>query len=502
MTHLSTFIALNFSSILLGFYPLPARAAQAPEKPFIFHLLSEPTSLDPIHMTSPTGNYLTQNIYRSLYRYQDHKGLIPEGTQTCDLQALVVTCKLNPQFTWSNGVVITAQDYVRSWQRLFSKEAKTLHQDLLKSVKNAKKIISGQLSKESLAIEARDKFTLVIELEEDDPEFLYKLASPALAAIPAYDIPKIENATQLITSGPYKILEWTKQQRIRLVPNEHYPEAKSRPPVEVLMVDDDATALRLYESQRMNFLRRLVTTELKKRLKDPELHQIPMARFDYIGFSKDLYPKLRQALTLAADYKALSDIYFSKGIFGCSSLPRHLMSVVPCYHFNLEKAQKLWLQVPKNLRERTYTFIYSLQGGEDVSRQVEWFEAQWKKNLHARIVLKPFEQAAYVNELQAGRYEIFRKGVSADRPTCAGGIEIFSKSHPENYLKLELPMFDALLNKLKTPSQCTQAVEMLMKHHQMIPLGEMHFSILARPTFKGWNLNSLNQLDLTDLRAR
>jgi oligopeptide transport system substrate-binding protein len=49
---------------------------------------------------------------------------------------------------------------------------------------------------------------------------------------------------------------------------------------------------------------------------------------------------------------------------------------------------------------------------------------------------------------------------------------------------------------------CTDAIHILADENWIVPLGEIHFSLLVSPKFTGWKLNSLNQLDLTGLKQR
>src|SRR5262249_31372533 len=113
----------------------------------------------------------------------------------------------------------------------------------------------------------------------------------------------------------------------------------------------------------------------------------------------------------------------------------------------------------------------------------------------------------YIAKLKAAPPAAFRKGVGLDRPTCLAGLEVMSKDHPENYLRINDAKFESYLVKLRREanpnrarSLCTKAIRQLMDQHLFIPMGEMHFSMMVKPQFVGWEVNETNQLDLTDLR--
>ncbi|MCB0412321.1 MAG: peptide ABC transporter substrate-binding protein, partial [Bdellovibrionales bacterium] len=153
------------------------------------------------------------------------------------------------------------------------------------------------------------------------------------------------------------------------------------------------------------------------------------------------------------------------------------------------------------------SFAYSVMGGDDIKRTVEWIQHQWKQNLSISVELFPVEQGYYLKQLSEHSFDLFRKGVGLDRPTCLAALQNFLPDHPENYLDLKDPKFQQVVEELEKPlserqrrQACSKAISILIEHSYLIPLGEMHFAILAKPQFTGWRLNEMNQLDLTDLR--
>jgi oligopeptide transport system substrate-binding protein len=356
-----------------------------------------------------------------------------------------------------------------------------------------------------LGIEALSDSKLEFVFSENDPEFEYKLIHPALSPLPPGGyLPPAKSAKQ-ICSGPYRIAEWTRKSHVRLEPNAHYPSAHRRPAVEAWFVDDDTTALRLYESDKLDFLRRLTATEIPRYKKSPQFHQIPMARFDYVGFGPELRDqgKLREALSEGIDFKSFLKIFDTQSPPGCPSLPARMLDRVHCQKPDFKKARTLLKELKKPI---SLEFHFSQMGGDDIARQAEWFQGQWKDHLGLKIGLIPAEQGLYVRRLRADPPAVFRKGVSLDRPTCTAALEIFLKDNPENYLKLDDKKYERLVRETreaKTASlkktACRRAVDYLMDRHLLIPLGEMYFTVLAKPRFAGWDLNELNQLDLSEL---
>jgi ABC-type oligopeptide transport system substrate-binding subunit len=110
---------------------------------------------------------------------------------------------------WSDGSPLIAKHAKAAFDRLF----KTSHPAtaMLYEIKNARKIVSGDISKDALKVKCVDDTTLEIEFEHDiDVDaFLQVLASPALFPIRDdivdYDPNWAKTTTTLACSGPFRV---------------------------------------------------------------------------------------------------------------------------------------------------------------------------------------------------------------------------------------------------------------------------------------------------------
>ncbi|MCM2281723.1 MAG: ABC transporter substrate-binding protein [Bdellovibrionaceae bacterium] len=492
----------------------PVSQANTGNEVFRFHVPNEPSSLDPSRWSSTDANYLFHNLYRGLYRYDSRQRLIPEGARECTRpDPLRVICTLNPDFKWSDGVFVEAQHYVLAFRHLVAPGSKSLGVELLQNVVGAMDAYSGKASATQLGVHAQSSQRLEFRLLKPDPDFLYKLTSPILVPIRSESFPDRTRAGQHVYNGPYRLDNWEIGKRLRLSSNSHYTRGRDRrPPIEVLVIDEDATALALYErggpSGGLSFLRRLPTGLIAKYKGRSDFKQIPMARFDYIGFGPELkgLPKMRQALSLAMDFDELRRIYDALGRPGCPGLPEEIMAETPCLNMNERAAKAAWAQVPAKFREKRWTYAFSGLGGDDIKKGAEWAQQQWRQRLGARVDLAQTEQTLFLSQLREKAPAIFRKGVGLDRPTCLAALETFSPGGAENFLSLDLPEYNEILAQLSRASTvaesrklCTRGIRVLIKDHWLIPLGRIHFTLLASPRFRGWDLNEMNQLDLAEL---
>ena len=141
---------------------------------------------------------------------------------------------------------------------------------------------------------------------------------------------------------------------------------------------------------------------------------------------------------------------------------------------------------------------------------MEWAQNQWSKNLGLKINLEAREQGMYLSTLRGNSINLFRKGVGVDGPSCLFALKTFSQTSGENYIKFNNPGYELILKKLsETPLNtseqrelCSAGIKLLIDSQQWIPLGEIHFAMLSDNKFEGFDINYLNQLDLTQLKRK
>lgn len=531
-------LKLRFFSLLLtllALAPVSPPAAAAERRPSAFqsetdetfrlHLPYEPESLDPARTKSVEANYFFNTIMRGLYQYKDKQGLVPDGAKKCTFQTSTkLVCELSEK-KWSDGSAVTAQDYLRTFRNLVAPDNPSPMVELLKNVSNALAIKSRQKPLEQLGVFAPTKDRLEIEFNAPEPDFLYKLTASALTPS-KYDTfpPPGSLGTEskpMVFNGPYRILKWQRGKSLTLEPNPYFQGGHpQRPKVEFLFLDDEQTALHLYEAKKLNFLRRLGAVHIAKFKARPDFHLAPLARFDYLGFGSELrdQPELRAALSYSADFSELQKILDALGIPGCPSLPEKFMDYPRCVRFDLKKAQAHLAKVPEEMRKRRLTLMFSKLGGDEVKRVMEWFQGQWQKNLGVRVELQQTEQQVYLATLREKPPALFRKGVGLDRLTCLAALETFKKDGAENFLKIADPIYEKAVSRVAStvvnnakgepqpPSPaakkaCGEAVQRLLDQHLLIPLGRIHFALLADTRYAGWTLNEMNQLDLSQIHA-
>lgn len=495
---------------------------QAAEPPiFRFHIFTDPMSLSPLKAESSFNSYIHTNLFHGLMTMKP-KGetgisLEPGLAQSCVFRApKLIECELRPDLKWANGKAITRDDFIRGFRDAFLSDAAPQPKAELISLLNAKDILAGKKTPDQLGVfpHPTEKNKIIFHFETPDADFLYKIATPVFGPRPAKV--KDEALARDYATGPYRLKEWKRGVYFLMEPNPNFVDApkdiplEERPLVKALVVSEDATAFKLYQTDELDFLRRVPAEHHKAIQSSPELVKAPFIRMDYIGFSARLKNQLalRQAIAHAINYDDFKSLFFARGRPGCFGLSNTLYDgEPPCFEFDLAKAKKFLAQVSPAILKEPIDFYYNLQGGDDILKAVQFFENQLKKNLKLKLNLQGLETAQMRDKLKTDTPDIFRRGVAVETPTCLGAVDVFRTDSPENFIGFS--GFKAEWETLAGPTTseskkklaCTSILKGLLDKAALIPLGEQHWMILVKKKFTGWQLNALNQLDLSRLRA-
>ncbi len=473
-------------------------AATAHSEVFRYAIITEPHSLDPTETVGVDSQHLLGTIFRGLYKISDDGKLELEGAQSCRWKTnLHLICKLK-KYKFSDGSSIVAEDYVRAFWYFLRKETKTTEIELLMNLKNAKSYHEG--SSQDLGVKAIDSKTLSFEFSSPDPEFEYKLASPLF--FPFKTPPSKKQIPNMVTNGPYRITDWDKN-KISLEPNNFFVGGHyQRPKLEIRFIPDENTLMTMFDSGRLDFIRRLPTLALNKYRSHSGFIARPLSRFDYLGFGPGLkdFPALRKVMTESANYEEFRKLFDSLGRPGCPSFPESYVDHPRCYNF--EKKNFAKLEHP----EKPLRFLINQTGGEDLKRGAEWFQNQWSKNLQLKTSIESIEGKVFLSEIRNNPPDIFRMGVPLTRPTCLAAVELFRSTSENNLVHLNDPELDRLILKLEQTKNtqqkrkaCGRALERLLKLYALIPLGQFQFFMVVSEKFKGLHINELNHLDLSQL---
>src|SRR5580692_1888990 len=246
---------------------------------------AEPQSLDPAIMTGEPDLRVVTSIFEGLTRLDPTNALpIPGLAASWDISPdqKVYTFHMRTNLVWSTGEPLTADDVIYSWLRALNPETASDYAGQLYFLKNGEEYNTGVIKDPSLVgCKALDRYTVRAELKNPTAFFLDLCAFPTLLVVPRQTIEKYGDrwlsARPLPSSGPYELVAWRVNDKIRVRKNERYWDAANTKlgVVDFLAIASAPVALNLYETGAADVVwdKDLVPTELMDVLsKRPDFH--------------------------------------------------------------------------------------------------------------------------------------------------------------------------------------------------------------------------------------
>lgn len=466
--------------------------SQAVAEPAAFSLsVSEiPKSFDPHILRSSSGQYVQQQLYRNFYRLNKKNEFIPELGEKCVKKTNSWVCEIKKSAKWSDGSDIVAGDFLKSFQRILTLPSPRT--DLLFSVQNAEDIFNKKkpLSDLGFNVLGPKKFEILWQKKNEPAEFI--LMSPLFVPL------KNGDQHSKIFSGPYQISS-SSSTELKMQANAHYFKKNHRPNLNWILFDENL-AYQAFESQKLDFLRRVPTSRIPEVKNKPDFFQSPVLRLDSLFFGPELKSdlNLRKLLIASLDYDQMQKLFNSDPRPGCVGIPLSFYSGPEVCYPNLKTKS-----IIKNQKPLQYT--YSSLGGEDHRRLSEWLQSEWRKQLGLQIQVRGLENKIFLNQIRTQPPSLFRRGLSPENPTCFGALESFHSSNSDNLSILKDQKFDDLLLSLKqspTSKKCREVLQYLLDQNVMIPTGRIYFSFRMSQKWQNLELNLLNHMDLGELQEK
>ncbi|MEO7970369.1 MAG: peptide ABC transporter substrate-binding protein [bacterium] len=300
-----------------------------------------PQTFDPAFAAAPPDTDLVRAIFEGLTDY-DPQTLTPVPAVATKWEASnggrTWTFYLRDDARWSNGAVVTAEDFVRSWQRTVNLGELAPHTDLLANIEGAEKkpvVPAGQApaqpalaphssgSNQAAAREPQPVFgaealsdrVLRVRLRRPDMNF------PALVAHPVFRPVKLDvdapagrlSASGLLSNGAFAVAQ-TNNERVLLARAENYWDKQqvTLQSVEFVGARDTESALAAYRSGGVDAVTNAALEPLAIKLLAPytDFRRTTFGALTYYTFNTARAPfddvRVREALAIAIDRDRIS----------------------------------------------------------------------------------------------------------------------------------------------------------------------------------------------------
>lgn len=426
--------------------------------------IQEPAFIDPYNAQESEGVQVVYDVFDSLVDFDPLTSEIePSVAETWSANAdfTVWTFKLRKGTKFHNGREVKAGDFVYAWNRIASPADKTVpvpsdvsyHLSAIKGFDVSQQTTDSVVLLEGL--KAVDDYTLEVTLSYPFADFQYVVGHPALAPVPKEAVEGGVNYTTIekgqkvtkfvkysempVGNGPFKLTEpWKHNQYIKVERFDDYWGDKAKlSGVEYRVFKDDETAFLEFKAGNVDFTKNIPTGQIRATASEfgtsKDGYTASPGASTLLGAETSTYyinannrkeflddPKVRAAISLAIDRKAIADTVF-EGVY------KPATGLVPPGVVGFEPDQGRYTKTdPKAakelLAEAGYpdgkglpTFDLEFNTGAGHEKVMEVVESNLA-DIGIKTDLKGMEWAQFIDYRQAGKHELARDGWVFDYP--------------------------------------------------------------------------------------
>lgn len=381
---------------------------------------------------------------------------------------------LDENARWSNGEIVTAADFVASWQRLIAPENGSPLARYLSymGVANANAILRGEKAATELGVEALNPHSLKIQLEQAN--FLLPKMLAHVSLLPTYQ--GIAPSSSLISNGAYRLIEH-QPNRLKLAgspdlafPIVYYDLLANRETGYDIIENPAHDAAELYT------LPRLCHYFYEFNFNDPLLSQKPV----------------RQAIRAM-----LPPLEISRG-FGIPSyfaVPPSLLSV---------NNQAVVMATPEQFISPNSPLVFRLSydlAGNHPQIAANILRALGQSDLF-RTERQPMSWEALLQQREQKQFQLARGGWCADFPDPVAFLQPFHSRSPDNKSGYSNADVDGVLEQLQQQPLENSERERLIRHIlsileedvALLPLFQYQRRLVVHPSVQGIDLRNSSEV--------
>ena len=190
-------------------------------------LTQEPPQLNGMKATDQVSILVLSHVMEGLVRYDRRGNIVPGVAERWEMDDEGATFWLRKNALWSDGLPVTAHDFVFAWQNALDPATASEYAFILYSIKNGEAVNRGDMEPSELAVEAVNDYELRVQFERPTGYFI------KLTAFSTYFPVRKDffesrgdryaaDAGDLIYNGPFKMTDWVHSASLKMVKNESY----------------------------------------------------------------------------------------------------------------------------------------------------------------------------------------------------------------------------------------------------------------------------------------
>lgn len=466
------------------------------EKVFRYAESTDPTTLDPDKADSIIDNEVIHATQEGLVR-NTAGNVTPGIAESWDVSddGLTYTFHLRSDAKWSDGVAVTANDFVYGLQRLMDPDTASEYAFIGEYIKNGSQVETGAMDPSELGVKATDDHTLVITLEQPTSFFLTLIGGNA-AFMPVredivdkYGTDFAATADKSVYSGPF-VISSTDNGEYVFTKNENYWDKDNikLDRAEMMIVADASTQLAMYEQGELDYVT-IPTDSVADYDDQDEEYMNGNEDFFYINENSDnpiLSDKnFRLALNYGLDRNqyiklATNDVYTASNTLVMPLVAGYDGKTYgDCYTLDSypldgdqDKAQEYLKKAmaDNNISDPSDISVEITTTDLDSAKKIaEVCQELWQQSLGIKVTVKQVTYSdIYGSVLPNGDYEIGFGGWGPDYSDPYTYLNLFKTDCSFNYSNYSNDAFDQLLDQSQTETDEKTRMDELNKAEQLL----------------------------------
>lgn len=491
----------------------------------------EPANIDPEVATGVPENNIMVALFEGLVR-PDPKDLspLPGVAERWDISpdGKIYTFHLRTNALWSNGEIVTAQDFVDSYHRILMPSLGAQYSYMLYPLTNAEAYNLGKVTNfAEVGAKALDEHTLQLTLHSPAPYLLSMMIHSSWYPVPVKVIEKYgaiddpnnpwTRPKNIVGNGPFNLKEWRINSHILAVKSPTYWDAKNVRLNDIYFdaEEDSDTAVRMFRSGQLHSVPNIPPAKVEWYRKNrPDLITIyPLLATYFYKFNVTRPPmndkRVREALAMSIDRKAITETIMRAGEEPAYFLTPPNAAGYTCQTKIPEDpaaARKLLAEAgyPDGKNFPTVEVLFNtLQSHKAIA---EALQQMWKKNLNVNIVLHNEEWKVYVDTVEHTNYFMARAGWNGDYVDPSTFLDMFTTDSGNNETGWSNPEYDRLIrqasntgDKAARYAAYQKAEAILLDEMPIMPIYFYTDPRLIRPCVRGWYPNVLDEYNFKSI---
>lgn len=481
------------------------------EKEIAMTISADPKNFDPLIAADEPSRLVISNLFEGLMTYSENGALVCGAAESYEVSEgdtrYVFTLRKNGK--WADGTPVTAQNFVFTFQRMFTSATLSPYAGDYSCIKNAAAVLNGEAEVSQLGVQALGDYTLQIDLESANANFLSLLALPPAVPCSQDFFNSTEgrygvNLSDILGNGPYMLKTWKAGSYLLLQQNLNYSSQTTPdiPKVILYVGNDDSSEYSNLKSKKTQV--GYVSAGQVEDFSDKKYDKRDFWDTTWIlGFKNtdSIFsdPSIRMAFSLAFNSQWVADsadenrkaasflindaVTYNRRVF------REAAGNTYGTEYDLAAAKAYLSYGLKNLELSELPKLTVYCPDDKLLRAaMAKYQSNLQKNLAVYLNVQYVSQSELNDILKSGSFQLAVYPIKAGGDPLLSMLAPFGSGNSRNYLQYSRDDYDLLLSRSAQSSDadeilalCGQAEAMLMEDSPFVPLAfEKSYFVFSR----------------------